>query len=247
MSDITFIRPTWPAPVHVNALCTSRSGGMSQGVYTSLNLATHVGDDIALVQQNRALLRQYADLPDEPVWLNQVHGTDVLLLDTWQGGVVDADAAVTRTADKVCAVMTADCLPVLFCDTKGQQVAAAHAGWRGLCNGVIEQTLKHYTQPSDVMVWLGPAIGPSAFEVGSEVRAAFVGQDAAANRAFVPTGHGKYLADIYLLARQRLTAAGVTQVYGGNYCTVGQAQQFFSYRRDNQTGRMASLIWFSPR
>ncbi|HCU67239.1 MAG TPA: peptidoglycan editing factor PgeF [Rheinheimera sp.] len=245
MPDHGFIYPDWPAPANVKALCTSRLGGVSQGAYASLNLGTHVGDDIAAVMQNRLLLKQQADLPDEPAWLNQVHGTEVLVLENWQGGVADADASFTQTAGKVCVVMTADCLPVLFCDQHGQQVAAAHAGWRGLCNGVLEQTLQHFANPAEVMVWLGPAIGPTAFEVGAEVRQAFIQQDAAANRAFVPIGHGKYLADIYLLARQRLTTAGVTQIYGGSYCTVSQPQQFFSYRRDGQTGRMASLIWFS--
>lgn len=247
MSEHGFIYPDWPAPANVKALCTSRVGGVSQGAFASLNLATHVGDDVAAVTQNRLLLKQQAALPDEPVWLNQVHGTDVLELENWQGGVTDADASCTQSAGKVCVVMTADCLPVLFCDQQGQQVAAAHAGWRGLCNGVLEQTLQHFQKPGEVMVWLGPAIGPAAFEVGAEVRQAFVQQDAAANRAFVPTGQGKYLADIYLLARQRLAAAGVTQIYGGNYCTVSTPEQFFSYRRDGQTGRMASLIWFNPR
>lgn len=243
MSLPGLIYPDWPAPANVKALCTSRCGGVSQGVFASLNLGTHVGDDLAAVRQNRLLLTEHAGLPVEPAWLNQVHGTEVLVLDDWQGGVMDADASVTKAAGKVCVVMTADCLPVLFCDNKGQQVAAAHAGWRGLCDGVIEQTLKLFQNPHDVMVWLGPAIGPATFEVGAEVRAAFMAHNAGANRAFVPTGQGKYLADIYLLARQRLVAAGVTQIYGGNYCTVSQSQQFFSYRRDGQTGRMASLIW----
>lgn len=244
MSAHGFIYPDWPAPANVKALATSRSGGVSQGVFASLNLGTHVGDDIAAVTQNRLLLKAQAALPAEPAWLNQVHGTKVLALDSWQGGLTDADAAMTKTAGKVCVVMTADCLPVLFCDNKGQQVAAAHAGWRGLCDGVIEQTLQLFENPRDVMVWLGPAIGPAAFEVGAEVRAAFVAHYVGANRAFVPAGQGKYLADIYLLARQRLAAAGVTQIYGGHYCTLSAPQQFFSYRRDGQTGRMASLIWF---
>lgn len=243
MSGYGFIYPDWPAPANVKALSTSRLGGVSQGVFASLNLGTHVGDELAAVAQNRLLLKENAGVPDEPAWLNQVHGTEVLVLDDWQGGLAHADAAVTKTAGQVCVVMTADCLPVLFCDNKGQQVAAAHAGWRGLCDGVIEQTLQLFEDPREVMVWLGPAIGPAAFEVGAEVRAAFVAHNAGANRAFVPAGHDKYLADIYLLARQRLAAAGVTQIYGGKHCTVSQPQQFFSYRRDGQTGRMASLIW----
>jgi polyphenol oxidase len=243
MSRPGFIYPDWPAPANVQAFCTSREGGVSQGVFASQNLGTHVGDDVQAVMQNRALLKTSALLPSEPGWLNQVHGTDVLMLDDWQGDLVNADAAVCGTPGKVCVVMTADCLPLLFCDSKGRQVAAAHAGWRGLCNGVIEQTLKLFANPADVMVWLGPAIGPAAFEVGAEVRAAFVAHNTGANRAFVPTGSGKYLADLYLLARQRLKAVGVSQIYGGQHCTFSEPEQFFSYRRDGQTGRMASLIW----
>jgi len=240
-----WIVPDWPAPSQVRALSTTRSGGVSGGVYASLNLGTHVGDEAGLVRQNRLLLQQ-AQLPAEPAWLNQVHGTDVLELSTWQGDLVNADAAVSRQAGQVCVVMTADCLPVLFCDRQGRQVAAAHAGWRGLVDGVLEQTLATFAEPAQVLVWLGPAIGPNAFEVGAEVRAAFLAKDAAANRAFVPQGQGKYRADLYLLARMRLQAAGVKAIYGGDFCTYSDQKRFFSYRRDGQTGRQASLIWLQP-
>ncbi len=238
-----WIVPNWPAPSQVRAVATTRSGGLSGGVYAEFNLGTHVGDDPKVVAQNRLLLQQQAQLPSAPAWLNQVHGTAVLDLTNWQGEVVNADASFSRQAGQVCVVMTADCLPVLFCDQQGSQVAAAHAGWRGLVDGVLEQTLATFANPAAVMVWLGPAIGPNAFEVGAEVRAAFVAKDAAANRAFVPQGQGKYMADLYLLARMRLQAAGVSAIYGGDLCTHGNQKRFFSYRRDGQTGRQASLIW----
>lgn len=238
-----WITPNWPAPATVRALSTRRSGGVSTGVFASLNLGSHVGDDPALVAQNRQLLQQQARLPATPAWLNQVHGIEVLDLAHWHGELVSADASVSRQAGQVCLVMTADCLPVLFCDRQGTQVAAAHAGWRGLCDGVLEQTVATFAQPDQVLAWLGPAIGPTAFEVGAEVRAAFLAKDAAANRAFVPQRQGKYLADLYLLARMRLQAVGVTAIYGGDFCTFSANEHFFSYRRDGQTGRQASLIW----
>jgi YfiH family protein len=243
MSAPRWIVPDWPVASSVKALSTTRQGGVSTGVFASLNLGTHVGDESAAVTQNRQLLTQHAALPSTPAWLNQVHGTSVLDLSHWQGDVVSADAAVSQQPGKVCLVMTADCLPVLFCNQQGTQVAAAHAGWRGLCDGILEQTLAHFAHPQDVMVWFGPAIGPSRFEVGAEVRTAFLAKDAAANQAFVPQGQAKYLANIYLLARQRLMAAGVTRFYGGDRCTVRESELFFSYRRDGETGRMASCIW----
>lgn len=238
-----WITPNWPAPATVRALSTRRSGGVSTGVFASLNLGSHVGDDPALVAQNRQLLQQQARLPATPAWLNQVHGIEVLDLAHWQGELVSADASVSRQAGQVCLVLTADCLPVLFCDRQGTQVAAVHAGWRGLCDGVLEQTVATFAQPDQVLAWLGPAIGPTAFEVGAEVRAAFLAKDAAANRAFVPQRQGKYLADLYLLARMRLQAVGVTAIYGGDFCTFSTSDHFFSYRRDGQTGRQASLVW----
>lgn len=245
MSTPLWITPDWPAPPAVKALSTTRQGGVSTGVYASLNLGSHVGDAADAVAGNRALLLKHAAMPTSPAFLNQVHGCDVLDLAKWHGDLVTADAAVSQQANKVCLVMTADCLPVLFCNLQGTQVAAAHAGWRGLCDGVLEQTLAHFADPKQVMVWFGPAIGPGQFEVGAEVRAAFIQKNAGANQAFVPQGDSKYLANIYLLARQRLTAAGVTRFYGGEHCTFSEPNLFFSYRRDGQTGRMASCIWLS--
>ncbi|MDD3352736.1 peptidoglycan editing factor PgeF [Zoogloea sp.] len=238
----TFISPDWPAPVRVRALSTTRAGGVSQAPYASLNLGTHVGDRPEAVAENRRLLA--AHLPAEPCWLNQVHGARVVDA-AGPGGLPDADAAFARETGQVCAVMTADCLPVLLCDRSGQVVAAAHAGWRGLHGGVLEATVGAMAVPSSqILAWLGPAIGPDAFEVGEEVRARFMALDPASAKAFRPApAHGKWMADLYLLARQRLAALGVSAVHGGGACTVSDAQRFFSYRRDGTTGRMASLIW----
>lgn len=245
MSAACWIHPDWPAPATVRALSTTRLGGCSPMPYDSLNLGGHVGDEPTLVAANRAVLR--AELPAEPLWLNQVHGIDVVDVAAEHAGVPDADAAVSRTPGKVCVVMTADCLPVLLCDRAGTVVGAAHAGWRGLLNGVIEATVaKMAVAPSEVLAWLGPAIGPQAFEVGDEVRAAFLALDPAAEAAFRPAAQpGKWLADIYLLARQRLARLGVHAVHGGDACTVTDKGRFFSYRRDGTTGRMASLIWLA--
>jgi YfiH family protein len=241
MND-TWIQPDWPAPARVKALTTTRTGGVSKAPYDTLNLGTHVGDDPSRVADNRGILRQA--LPGEPRWLNQVHGTTVV--DAAVGdGVPDADAAFTRESCRVCVVMTADCLPVLLCDRAGTVVAAAHAGWRGLFDGVIEATVAAMgVPPGQLLAWLGPAIGPDAFEVGGEVRAAFMGHNPAAEAAFRPSpNQHKWLANIYLLARQRLVRAGVTGIHGGDACTVSDPARFFSYRRDGVTGRMASLIW----
>lgn len=243
MSD-AWIVPAWPAPANVRALSTTRAGGVGVAPFDSLNLGTHVGDDPAAVSANRARLR--ALLPAEPCWLNQVHGTAVVDAAT-APGVPDADGAISRRPGAVCVVMTADCLPVLLCDRAGTVVGAAHAGWRGLQGGVIEATTRAMGVPAgDLMAWLGPAIGPAAFEVGDEVRAAFVAGDPAAAAAFRPAGPaGKWLADLYLLARQRLAALGITRVYGGDACTFTEATRFFSYRREGRTGRMASLVWLA--
>lgn len=233
--------PDWPAPASVRALQTTRLGGTSPAPWASFNLGDHVQDEPTRVQLHRASLQ--AHLPAAPAWLNQVHGTQVVDVAQYHGPVA-ADAAWAGRPGLVCAVMTADCLPVLFCDRSGQVVAAAHAGWRGLLDGVLEATLKAMPVPArEIMAWLGPAIGPSAFEVGEEVRAAFVARDAAAAAAFQPSPQGRWLADIYCLARQRLSAQGVSAIYGGQWCTVSDPGRFFSYRRDGQTGRMASLIW----
>jgi len=234
------ILPEWPAPPRVNSLMTTRSGGVSEGPYSSFNLGDHVGDDPAAVAENRARLRAYA--PEEPCWLKQVHGAVVVEADK-VSGVPEADAAMTRKPGTACAVLTADCLPVLFCDRQGSVVAAAHAGWRGLAGGVLEVAVAAMAVPaSEVMAWMGAAIGPQAFEVGDEVRQAFVRQHPQAASAFAPRDQ-KWLADIYQLARIRLAQVGVNAVYGGSFCTWSESQRFYSFRRDGKTGRMASLIW----
>ncbi|MDT3251980.1 purine nucleoside phosphorylase YfiH [Serratia sp. root2] len=238
-----FILPDWPLPAGVKACSTTRGGGISLPPYDSLNLGTHVGDVASAVELNRERLVAGASLPQMPAWLEQVHGTRVVRLDGQTPTDLRADAVYSNVPGQVCAVMTADCLPVLFCSCAGDEVAAAHAGWRGLCSGVLEQTLAAFAaEPGHISAWLGPAIGPQQFEVGPEVRAAFMAVDSAAAAAFIPHGD-KFLADIYLLARQRLQHAGVKLVYGGDRCTVSEISQFFSYRRDGVTGRMASLIW----
>lgn len=243
-----WITPEWPAPPRVRALMTTRHGGVSLPPYDSLNLAGHVGDDPRAVAENRRILRRH--LPAEPLWLTQVHGAGVA-----EAGVdaigVEADAAVARAPAQVCAVLTADCLPVLLCDTHAHVVAAAHAGWRGLAAGVLEATVRAMRiGPARILAWLGPAIGPDAFEVGEEVRQAFIEQDPLAATAFRPALPGtldgaprKWLADLYTLARLRLKALGVERVYGGVGCTYREAGRFYSYRRDGRTGRMAALIW----
>ncbi len=236
-----FIFPDWPAPANVRAAVTTRAGGVSVGPYASLNLGDHVGDEPAAVAENRARLVRALALPGEPGWLKQVHGTcarDAALA----GG--EADAGFATGPGVVCVVLTADCLPVLFCDRHGTRVAAAHAGWRGLAAGVLERTVEALdTSPGDVLAWLGPAIGPDAFEVGEEVRAEFLRHDARAAEAFRPSPQGRWLADLYALARLRLQRQGVTAIHGGGLCTYRDVERFYSYRRDGVTGRVASLIW----
>ncbi len=242
------IEPDWPAPAGVGALATTRIGGASVAPWDSLNLGDHVGDDGTAVAANR---RQLASLIGEDIrcqWLTQVHGTGVVV-----AGKADqnseADAAVSSASGHACLVMTADCLPVLFCDRAGTRVGAAHAGWRGLAGGVLEATVQALDcPPEQLMCWLGPAIGPDAFEVGDEVREQFCTADKRAAAAFRPRAEqpGKWLADLPLLARQRLQKLGVTAIYGGKYCTFSDSERFFSYRRDGVTGRMASLVWLKP-
>lgn len=240
---LDFILPDWPAPDRVRALQSTRWGGVSLGAYASLNLGDHVGDDPAAVAINRA--RMAALMPAEPLWLQQVHGVAVAAAESARSGD-PADAAVACVPNRVCAVMTADCLPVLLCDRAGTVVAAAHAGWRGLCAGVLEATVAAMRRPGEeLLAWLGPAIGPGAFEVGEEVRSAFVAADPAADQAFAARDGGKWLADIWMLARQRLAALGVNEVHGGGMCTVNEPERFFSYRRDGITGRMATCIWLA--
>lgn len=246
-----WITPDWPAPAGVGAFMTTRVGGVGRSPYDGFNTATHVGDDPAAVAENRRLLRRH--LPAEPLWLNQVHGAGVARFPAT--GVPDADASVAFRPGQVCVVQTADCLPVLFRDRAGTVVAAAHAGWRGLAAGVLEETVAAMNvPPEEILAWLGAAIGPRAFEVGEEVREAFVGRHALAGVAFRPALPGtldeaprKWLADIYALARVRLAAAGVERVYGGGLCTFSDPARFFSYRREPRTGRMASLIWLQDQ
>jgi len=248
LSDYLIV-PDWPAPANVRALQTTRLGGVSIAPYASLNLGDHVGDTPFAVTRNRMLLG--AVLPGEPVWLEQVHGTAVADADraacqtqACPESSRRADACIARRHGSVCVVMTADCLPVLLCDGQGTVVAAVHAGWKGLAAGVIEATVQTMeVAPQNLMAWLGPAISQQAFEVGEDVRAAFVDADQAAAAAFIPGSSGKYFADIYALARLRLNALGITKIYGGDRCTCRESDQFFSYRRDGVTGRMGTFIW----
>lgn len=235
-----WLTPQWPAPARVKSCVTTRAGGVSAAPFDSLNLGDHVGDDPVAVAKNRQ--RLVSLLGCRPAWLNQVHG--VAVAEASPELLVEADASWTATPGVACAIMTADCLPALFCDRAGTRVAAAHAGWRGLAAGVLEATLDALALPADqVLVWLGPAIGAQAFEVGTEVREAFIAQHPQAAEAFSPSlNAGKFMADIYQLARIRLAARGVTAVYGGDFCTYNDPR-FYSYRRSAQTGRFASLIW----
>jgi YfiH family protein len=238
----TLLTPDWPAPASVQACVTTRAGGVSVAPYDSLNLGDHVGDAPEAVAVNRGRLTEHFGI--RPAWLSQVHG--VVVAEADPATIVQADGSWSATPGIACAVMTADCLPALFCNRAGTRVAAAHAGWRGLVNGVLEATVEQLAvAPEDLLVWLGPAIGPRNFEVGSEVREAFVNRHPQADAAFVSgAAPGKYLADIYQLARVRLAAIGVTAVYGGGLCTIDD-DRFFSYRRANRTGRFASLVWLN--
>ncbi|SEG87698.1 peptidoglycan editing factor PgeF [Marinobacterium lutimaris] len=238
------IRADWQAPAHIHALTTTRLDGVSQAPFDGLNLGDHVGDAATAVSENRRVLLSALGLNTSPQWLSQVHGVRVVESKA-DGQVREADGCWTATPGLACIVMTADCLPVLITDRQGKRVAAAHAGWRGLASGVLEATLAHFPDPEDLLVWLGPAIGPLAFEVGNEVREQFVRALPDSEAAFKtsPTDTSKWLADIYLLAGLRLKAAGVREVSGGDYCTFTESDYFYSYRRDGQTGRMASLIW----
>jgi YfiH family protein len=236
-----WIVPDWPAPANVKAFITTRAGGSSIGPYAGLNLGSRTDDDPLAVEANRRRLR--AALPDEPKWLRQVHGCEVVDADAF-AGVPEADAAVARSANTVCAVLVADCIPVLLADRAGSAVAIAHAGWRGLARGVLERAVERLDRPpEDLLAYLGPGIGPGAFEVGADVRDAFLTGDARAEAAFRPRAPGKWMADLFLLARQRLARCGITRIHGGDLCTHSDPRRFYSYRRDGATGRMAALIW----
>jgi len=236
-----WIVPDWPAPTNVKAFITTRAGGSSQGPYASFNLGLRTDDDARVVAANRDRLR--AIVPQEPKWLRQVHGSIVVEADPLADSP-EADAAVARRPGTVCAVLVADCVPVLLADQAGTTVAIAHAGWRGLASGVIENTVGQMAlSPGQLLAYLGPGIGPRAFEVGADVRDAFLAHDPRSEPAFAPHTPGKWLADLYQLARQRLNGIGITNVYGGGHCTYSDPQRFFSYRRERITGRMAALIW----
>ena len=239
MSKVPGFAPDWPAPPNVRAWVTERG---SVARYGTLNLALHVGDDASAVAANRARLRAALELRSEPRWLTQVHGVRVLDLDRERGS--EADGAVTRDAGVVCVVLTADCLPVLLCDREGTQVGVAHAGWRGLLNGVLPAAVAAFGgEPANLIAWLGPAIGPEAYEVGAEVRDAFVARTPAASRRFIRNPRGRWQADLYGLARDALAAIGVQSLHGGGFCTYTEAERFFSHRREAPCGRMATLIW----
>ena len=236
---MNWLKADWPAPDFIKAGITLRQGGVSVKPYDSFNLATHVGDELAVVNQNRAML----DVPGTPQWLEQVHSTQAVLLPN-EETIPKADAAYTSEKNIVCTVMTADCLPLLITDQQGSCVAAIHAGWRGLCDGIVEATIKKLpAEPESLLVWLGPAIGPDVYEVGEEVYDAFTKAEPEAKQAFTTTTKGHWLFDIYQLAKLRLNKMGVSHIYGGEHCTLSEEEQFFSYRRDGVTGRMASLIW----
>lgn len=242
-STPSWIVPDWPAPAGIRALSTLRPGGVSRGPCAGLNLGDHTGDDPRAVAINRARLKRAAGLPADPLWLRQVHRVGAVGAADWQPGV-EADACHAAQAGAVCAVLTADCLPVLLCAADGSRVAAVHAGWRGLAAGVIEAAIAAAgTRGQDLLAWLGPAIGPDAFEVGNEVRERFIAEDPEALAMFRRGRPDRWLADLDGLARLRLRAAGVSAIYGGGWCTLGDPGRFYSYRRDGVTGRMATMIW----
>ena len=235
------ITPGWPAPANVRALQTTRACGVSNAPYDSLNLGDHVGDSPLAVERNRMLLNTL--LPSEPVWLKQVHGTDVVRADL-ASCLPQGDACIAGRRGAVCVVMTADCLPVLLCDTQGSVVGAVHAGWKGLAAGVIEAAVQAMeVAPQNLMAWLGPAIARDSYEVGEEVRAAFITRQPQSAQAFIPGLKGKWFADLYMLARLRLDSLGITAIYGGDYCTYEERERFYSHRRDGATGRMGTFIW----
>lgn len=243
-----WIIPDWPAPSNVKSFFTTRTGGVSgsaNDMFASFNLAMHVNDNRLDVERNRDLLRDY--VPSDPQWLKQVHGIHPVAVDLPHATIPEGDAAFSSTSGSVCAIMVADCLPVFLCDRAGAAVAVAHAGWRGLAGGIIERSIAAMgKRPDELLAWLGPAIGPKHFEVGVDVYDAFVRQNAQAEQAFTrisSSAQPKWLADIFLLARQRLVDHGVTKIHGGGLCTFSDPKRFFSFRRDGETGRMAALIW----
>jgi len=243
-----WLEADWPAPPKVRVISTFRgeATGVSRAPFASLNLGDHVGDDPQIVAENRRRLREAAGLPSEPKWLAQVHGVTVADLDAGTP-VAPADAAIARRGGVVCAILTADCLPIVLATESGDRIAAAHGGWRGLAAGVLEATVRSLGGPPErLMAWLGPAISPEHFEVGAEVREAFLSRDSQPGEAFRPNRRGRFMADLGLLARRQLNALGIGRIYGGGECTYARADRYFSYRRDGVTGRQATLIWREP-
>jgi len=246
MPKLPFIQPNWPAPPNVHAASTLRSGGVSREPYDTFNLAAHVCDETQAVGENRRLLKAALRLSAEPSWLEQIHGDTVVEASPAQARPPRADASVARSAGRVCAILTADCLPVLFCSRDGDRVAAAHAGWRGLAAGILDTTVGSLGLPgSELMAWLGPAISQRAYEVGDDVRIAMLARDSGFASAFAPNARGRWQCDLYQLARRNLMQLGVQAIYGGGYCTYDDADRFYSFRRDGQCGRMATLVWMT--
>lgn len=242
---IKIIKPEWPAPKNIVAFTTTRTGGVSQDACTSLNLGNRNADTSENIAANRLILRTEMHLPNEPYWINQTHSTIAIEIDH-NYKLTEADASFTTKTNCICVVNTADCLPLLVCDRDGTAVAAIHAGWRGLLDGIIENTLDLFPQqPDEILVWLGPAIGPTVYEVGNEIRAQFIEHDPQAEQAFVASLNDRWLMNMYLLARQRIHTKGITAIYGGDHCTYTENDRFFSHRRDSKTGRQASLIYLS--
>ncbi len=245
MTVENYITPNWPAPKHVHAYCTTRVGGISQGPFASFNLADHVEDDALSVNANREKLMGDLSLPAEPLWLTQTHSAQVIRASYANTDSI-ADACFTTRTNHVCTVMTADCLPILCCDEKGQHAAAIHAGWRGLLAGVIETTVNAMDVDSkSLLVYLGPAISQDNFVVSEVIKDQFIALDPHTRHAFKEVSRGHFAADLYAIARMRLAKLGIEQIFGGEFCTYDESDKFFSYRRENQTGRMASLIWLS--
>jgi YfiH family protein len=238
---MNWIKPDWPVASNIHAVATLRSGGVSQGTFNSLNLGLHVNDEPENVYKNRRIISRMLDLPSEPVWMEQVHGIDVIKADQSKQ-IEKADASYTDQENTVCAVLTADCLSILLATTDGSKIAAIHAGWRGLLSGVVANTV-NTMGTINLIAWLGPAIGADCFEVGQEIKDSFIKKSEKFTQVFTKTNEKKYLVDIYKLAKIELASVGIKQVYGGGFCTVTDKERFYSYRRDGETGRMATLIW----
>lgn len=241
LNKMTWIKPEWPVASNIHAAVTLRTGGLSAGAFESMNPALHVNDNAETVLKNRQIISQMLNLPSEPVWLEQIHSNRIICADK-SLPLEQADASYTDQAEVVCVVMTADCLPILLANRDGVEIAAIHAGWRGLLSGVISNSVARFNS-GQVIAWLGPAIGPDRFEVGNEVKSAFITKSDKFKTAFKQISQDKYLADIYQLAKMELAMLGINQVYGGGFCTVTDEQRFYSYRRNGETGRMATMIW----